>query len=63
MYGAPKTPLFYILFDISITPFSKRNATFIYGPFVKKLSFRFLIACVLSDLAQYIASILKICFS
>ncbi len=61
MYGASKTPLFYILFDIFINTRAIKNLNelfSIYGPFVKKVSLKFFIACVLTDLNPYIDSIL-----
>ena len=66
MHGASKTPLFYISFDISINTRAIKNQSgqltfFIYGPFVKKVSLRFLIARVFTDLTPYIASILNYC--
>ena len=118
MYGASKTSLFYILFDIFInidsTSYQKSeqyffdetsideksqvkgrkwplveylklkllnllfrhfqfqlyhrgvlvkfdSTFFIFGPFVKKVLFRFLIALVLTDFTPYIASILNAC--
>ncbi len=56
MQKAQNRPLFYILFDIAINIL----AFLIYGPLSKKGAFRFLICCVLTDLALSISSTLKI---